>query len=234
MIAFRPLVLLVGTALPLFAQSSRAPAAVTVASADSTRGRNAATTERERARRDGVPIGWPVGRKQFWISGALGRGEAGLSCTTCRDERTRAVAGDLGIGLTVTPRFVVGVQTMAWFDVIGEGVDRIVRGTQLTARQFPFANYPVFFAGSVGVSSFRLEDDRVRFDQRAPSFEFGVGYHWKIGELLLTPAVHAMAGTGGALKSNETGNAPAPNARLGLWRTTLGVSWYRPLPSSTR
>ncbi|MCU0635624.1 MAG: hypothetical protein MUE41_12185 [Gemmatimonadaceae bacterium] len=234
MSVFRFAALLVGVALPLAAQPSRPSPTVVVASADSTRTRSSAASERERARRDGIPVGWPIGRRQFWVSGSLGRGEAGVACETCRDERTRAFSGDLGVGLTVTPRFVVGVQTMAWLDVIGGGVDRIVRGTQLTARQFPFANYPVFFAGSVGVSSFRLEDDRVRFDQRAPSFEFGVGYHWKIGELLLTPAVHAMAGTGGALKSNETGNAPAPNARLGLWRTTLGVSWYRPLPSSTR
>lgn len=230
--------LLLGAVAPLAlpAQPARpastVPAAVTLATADSARLRS--TAERERARRDGVPVDWPIARRQFWLSGAVGRGEAGLSCTSCRDEQTRAFAGDLAVGLTITPRFTVGVQTIAWLDVVGGGVDRIVRGTQVTARQFPFRNYPVFFAGSVGMSSFRLEDDESRFDTRAPSLEFGVGYHWRVGSLLVTPAVNALASTGGRLRSSETGNAVTPNARLGLWRTTLGVSWYHALPSSSR
>jgi hypothetical protein len=51
--------------------------------------------------------------------------------------------------------------------------------------------------------------------------------------LLITPAVSALASTGGNLTSSETGNAITPNARLGLWRTTVGVSWYRSLPSAS-
>jgi hypothetical protein len=215
----------------LLAQASGATSLIPAASVTDSVPRRASTPPAP-ALRDGVPAGWPIARKQFWLSGSLGRGEAGLSCTSCRDDRSRAVAGDLAVGLTVTPRFTVGVQTVAWLDVIGGGVDRMIRSTQLTARQFPFRNYPVFLSGSVGMSSYRLEDDESRFDARAPSVEMGLGYHWQLGSLLLTPAVQALASTGGALKSNRTGNAPTPNARVGLWRTTIGVSWYHALSSS--
>jgi hypothetical protein len=218
----------------LSAQASRPDPAVPVTSA-TPRGEGATRTPTAppRARDGGVPADWPLARRQLWISGSLGRGDAGLDCQSCRGGDRRAVTADAAVGLTLTPRFTLGVQTLGWLDVIGGGVDRIVRGTQLTARVFPFRTTPVFLAGGAGMSRYTLEDDEGRFEVRSPSVEAGVGLHWRVGGVLLTPAITALTSTGGRLRSGETGNAVAPNARASLWRTSLGVTWYRALPSSS-
>lgn len=166
-------------------------------------------------------------RHGLWGSIGVGRGSAGLNCEACANESTRAYSLQGTIGLRVTPRFLVGAETFAWLDVIGGGVDRIARGTYLIARSYPFATSRIFLNGGLGVASFQVNDGEVAFKTQSPSLSLAAGFDWAVGGLTVSPSITAITSTGGRLNSDRTGNAITENARLGLLRTSVALSWFR-------
>lgn len=162
-----------------------------------------------------------------WGSVGVGQGRAGLDCTTCASKDTKAYSLQGTLGMRVTPRFLIGVETFAWLDVIGGGVDRIARGSYLIARSYPVRGSRMFLHGGLGVASFEVNDGEVAFKTRSPSLSMGVGYDWRLGGVSLTPSLTAIGSTGGRLNSDRTGNAITDNARLGYLRSALAFSWYR-------
>ena len=115
-----------------------------------------------------------------------------------------------------------------WLDVIGRGgVDRIARGTYLIAHLYGFGSSRAFLQGGLGVASFRVTDGDVGFKTRSPSLSLGAGYDWRMGGLTATPMIAAIMSTGGRLTSDRTGNAITENARLGLLRSSVSLSWFR-------
>ncbi len=166
-------------------------------------------------------------RHGLWGSVGVGRASAGLSCETCARETTRAYAFHGTLGVRLSSRFLVGAETFAWLDVIGGGVDRIARGTYLIARSYPFEGSPLFLHGGLGLAGFQVNDGDVAFTTRSPSLSLAAGYDWRIGAMTLTPSITAITSTGGRLNSDRTGNAITDNARLGLLRSSLALSWFR-------
>lgn len=166
-------------------------------------------------------------RHGLWGSLGLGRGAAGLHCAACADGTTHAytVFGTLGIRLS--PRFLVGAETFGWLDVFGGGVDRIARGTYVVARTYGSRHASLYAQGGLGLASFRVNDGEVAFATRSPSASLSVGYDWHVGGFSVSPSVAGIVSTGGSLKSDKTGNAIADNARLGLLRTSVAISWFR-------
>ena len=166
-------------------------------------------------------------RLGIWGTVGLGRASAGLHCDACATESTRAYVLDGSIGVRFTPKLLMGVETFAWLDVFGGGVDRISRGTYLVTRLYPSTSHKVFLSGGVGVASFRIYDDEIGFATRSPSLSLGLGYDWRVGTVTLTPTISAVASTGAQLRSNRTNNAVAENARLSMLRTSIAFSWFR-------
>ncbi len=166
-------------------------------------------------------------RHGLWGTLGLGRASAGLNCDACARESTRAYALHGAIGIRLSSRFLVGAESFAWLDVIGGGVDRIARGTYLIARSYPFSSSRLFLHGGLGVASFQVNDGEVAFLTRSPSLALSAGYDWPVGGLTVTPAITALTSTGGRLNSDRTGNAITENARLGLLRTSVALSWFR-------
>lgn len=166
-------------------------------------------------------------RLGLWGSVGLGRASAGLSCSTCADESTRAYALEGKIGVRLTSRFFMGAETFAWLDVFGNGIDRIARGSYIVARLYPLAQHRLFVHGGLGVASFRVYDDEIGFMTRSPSMSLATGYDWRIGNAIVTPAIAAVASTGGELRSSRTSNAVDDNARLTMLRTSVSFSWFR-------
>ncbi|MBL0171279.1 MAG: hypothetical protein IPP90_11205 [Gemmatimonadaceae bacterium] len=166
-------------------------------------------------------------RHGLWGSLGIGRATAGLHCDACVRETTRAYAVHGTLGVRLSSRFLVGAETFAWLDVIGGGVDRIARGTYLVARTYPFEGSPLFLHGGLGVASFQVNDGTVAFTTRSPSLSIAAGYDWRVGEFTVTPTLTALTSTGGRLNSDRTGNAVTSNARLGMLRTSVALSWFR-------
>lgn len=166
-------------------------------------------------------------RHGLWGSLGVGRASAGIRCDACASESSRAYSIHGAIGMRVTPRFLIGAESFAWMDVIGGGVDRIARGTYLLARSYAFGASRVFLQGGIGVASYEVNDGDIGFLTRSPSLSMALGYDWRVSGLTLTPSIAAIASSGGKLNSDRTGNAISDNARLGLLRTSLAMSWFR-------
>lgn len=166
-------------------------------------------------------------RHGLWGSLGLGRASAGLHCNACASDVTSAYAVQGALGIRLSPRFLVGVETFAWLDVIGNGVDRVARGTYLLGRLYMSPQSPLFLNGGLGVASFQLNDGEVAFLTRSPSLSLAAGYDWRVSTLTVTPSLAAVTSTGGRLNSSRTGNAVTENARLGLLRTSVSLSWFR-------
>lgn len=163
----------------------------------------------------------------LWGSLGVGRASAGLHCNACATEVTRAYAIQGSLGIRVSPQFLIGVESFAWLDVIGNGVDRIARGTYLLGRLYRSGDSHLFLNGGLGVASYQLNDGDVAFLTRSPSLSLAVGYDWRVSNLTVTPSIAAVTSTGGRLSSSRTGNAVTDNARLGLLRTSVSLSWFR-------
>lgn len=166
-------------------------------------------------------------RAGLWGSIGLARGSAGLRCATCASAQSYAYGGQAAIGVRLSPRFLVSAEQWVWLDVLGGGVDRSASGTQLVARAYPWPSSRTFVSGGLGVAGYEVDDGTVRFSTRSPSAALGVGRDARVGSVVVTPSVTALASTGGRLTSSRTGNAISEGARLGVLRGSVALSWFR-------
>lgn len=165
-------------------------------------------------------------RVGLWAAVGGGRGSAGLQCDACNSASQPAFLGHVAAGGTAHERFHVGVELWTYLDVIGNGIDRTASGTQLVARFYVQDARKLYLVGGVGTSRFSIDDGRTRFGVAAPALSLGAGWDIPVRGVVLSPALSLVASSGGTLTSSSTGNAVAPNARLGLWRSTVAITWF--------
>lgn len=162
-----------------------------------------------------------------WLSLGVGRGAAALDCNACVTSTTRAYSIEGSAGVRLSPRFLLGAQTFGWLDVMGGEADRVAKGTYLNARGYRNEKSRLFLQPGVGFASYEVNDGEVKFRTRSPSLALTGGYDWRFDQITITPAITAIGSTGGNLKSDRTGNSIADDARLGLLRATISLSWFR-------
>ena len=148
----------------------------------------------------------------LWGSVGLGRASGRLQCEACTKGATYAYAGHASIGWRLSPVLLVGAETLAWFDVMGGGVDRIVRGTYLVGRSYLTAGRRLFVHGGLGVASYTINDGDLAFRTQSPSASLAMGYDWRLRTVVLTPSIAAVASTGGPLRSDRTERSPRMRA----------------------
>lgn len=90
-------------------------------------------------------------RDGFWISGGLGYGS--LGCDGC-GSRTGSVSGDLSIGGTISPRFLLGAGTAAWTKS-EDGATLTVATLDARVRFYPSRSGGFFVTGGIGFGSMR-------------------------------------------------------------------------------
>lgn len=166
-------------------------------------------------------------RHGVWATIGVGRGAASLNCAACATSTTRAYSIEGTLGIRLSPRFLVGAQMFGWLDVMGGEADRIAKGTYLVARGYRNPKSKLFLQTGAGIASFEVNDGEVKFRTRSPSLTLTGGYDWRVDQITITPAITAVGSTGGRLKSDKTGNSIADDARLGLLRATVSLSWFR-------
>lgn len=163
----------------------------------------------------------------LWASLGVGRGAATLDCGACSTETTPAYSIQGTLGIRLSPQFLIGAETFAWLDVMGGQADRVARGTYLVARGYRSSKSKMFLQLGAGIASFTVDDGEVEFKTRSPSLSLTGGYDWKIDRITITPAITAVGSIGGKFKSDKTGNSIADDARLGVLRGTISLSWFR-------
>src|SRR5947207_4753511 len=88
-------------------------------------------------------------RQGFWFSGGLGYGS--LGCDNC-GSREGGISGNLSLGGTITPRFLVGVGTSGWTKS-EQGGTLTVAVLDARIRFYPQTSGGFFLTGGVGVGS---------------------------------------------------------------------------------
>lgn len=87
-------------------------------------------------------------RAGFWFSGGLGVGS--LGCDACTS-RANGFSGDLSIGGTITPRFLLGVGTSGWTKT-EQTTTLTVATLDARVRFYPSTNGGFFLTGGAGVA----------------------------------------------------------------------------------
>ena len=90
-------------------------------------------------------------RDGFWFSGGLGHGS--LGCDNC-GSREGGVTGDLSIGGTISPRFLVGVGAAGW-SKSEQGARLTVSTLDARVRFYPSRTSGLYLTGGIGVGSVR-------------------------------------------------------------------------------
>ena len=144
-------------------------------------------------------------RQGFWVNGGVGYGS--LGCQDCT-ERANGFSGQLALGMTLSPRFLIGVGTNGW--TREEDDIRLSAGT-LTAqvRFYPTANF--YILGGVGVAQMDLSSGGITASEKAAGAVLGVGYDIRIGRnLSLSPYWNGVG------MSNDNGDANFGQIGLGI------------------
>jgi len=88
-------------------------------------------------------------RDGFWFSGGLGYGS--LGCDNC-GSREGGISGNLSLGGTITPRFLLGVGTSGWTKS-EQGATLTVGLVDARVRFYPQTSGGFFLTGGVGIGS---------------------------------------------------------------------------------
>ena len=115
-------------------------------------------------------------RDGFWISGGLGYGS--LGCDLCGSQRESGISGDLSLGGTISPRFLLGVGSAGWTKsdqgatlTVGT-LDARVRFYPSTTGGFssPAASGSAPFGVTLAADSVPLRQESERFSGLAGTF----------------------------------------------------------------
>jgi hypothetical protein len=91
-------------------------------------------------------------RDGFWFSG--GHGNGSLGCDKCGGTREGGLSGDLSLGGTISPRFLLGVGTSGWTKS-EQGATLTVGTLDARVRFYPSTTGGFFLTGGLGFASVR-------------------------------------------------------------------------------
>lgn len=146
-------------------------------------------------------------REGIWFNAGLGYGS--LGCNDCGSERDGGLSGNLAIGGTISPRFLLGVGTTGWTKS-ESGVTLTVGTLDLRARFYPSATGNFFLTGGIGAGSIGGSVSGYGSDsETGVGVVLGLGYDFRVGQnMSVTPFWNGVG--------IQTSNADANFGQIGL------------------
>jgi outer membrane protein with beta-barrel domain len=116
-------------------------------------------------------------RQGFWISGGLGMGSLGSDGS---DSRESGMAGDIALGGTLSPHWLLGVGSSGWSK--SENGGRLTIATlDARVRFYPSATGGFFVTGGIGGASVRASIGGLSATDNGTGATLGLGYDYRIG-----------------------------------------------------
>jgi hypothetical protein len=115
-------------------------------------------------------------RDGFWISGGLGYGS--LGCDNC-GSREGSVSGDLSLGGTISPRFLLGAGTSAW-SKSEQGATLTVATLDARVRFYPSTTGGFFVTGGLGFGSMRGDAGGISATETGVGTILGLGWDIRV------------------------------------------------------
>lgn len=132
-------------------------------------------------------------RQGFWFNVGLGAGS--LGCDDCTS-RTNGLSGQLSLGGTISPRFLLGVGTNGWTKE-EDGVTLTMGSLAALARFYPSATGGFYLTGGLGIARLDLGlADYGSESDTGVSALLGIGYDIRVGQnVSLTPFWNGIGGS---------------------------------------
>jgi hypothetical protein len=163
-------------------------------------------------------------RDGFWISLGMGAGSLGFGGDATNDSRQTALSGYLRAGATISPQFLLGVETNGWTHSESD-VTTTAGMFSAVGYYYPMAAKGLYVKGGLGVM---MVKDNAPIDQgKATGFggQVGLGYDVRVGRnFSLTPYMNYLMSTGAELKLD--GSATGADINPNIWQVGMGVTWH--------
>ena len=115
-------------------------------------------------------------RQGFWFSGGVGVGS--LGCYDCTS-RENSVTGDISLGGTLSPRWLLGVGSAGW-SKSEQGGRMTVATLDARVRFYPWTTGGFFVTGGIGGAQIRESVGNVTVSEDGVAALFGIGYDYRI------------------------------------------------------
>jgi hypothetical protein len=129
-------------------------------------------------------------RQGFWFSGGLGMGSLGSDGGSSRET---GVSGDIAVGGTLSPRWLIGVGSSGW-SKSEQGGRLTVATLDARVRFYPSATGGFFLTGGIGGASMRASVGGISATENGAGGIFGLGYDYRVARnASVTPYWNAFA-----------------------------------------
>jgi hypothetical protein len=115
-------------------------------------------------------------RHGFWFSGGLGMGSLGSNGGTSRET---GMSGDVSLGGTLSPRWLLGVGSSGW-SKSEQGGRLTVATLDARIRFYPSATGGFFLTGGIGAASIRASVGGLSATDNGAGAIFGLGYDYRV------------------------------------------------------
>jgi hypothetical protein len=147
----------------------------------------------------------PNTRQGFWFNIGLGAGS--LGCDDC-DTRTNGLSGQLSLGGTISPRFLLGVSSNGWTKS-EDGVTLTMGALTTAFRFYPSATGAFYLTGGLGLATLDLGVEGYGSEsEMGVAALLGLGYDIRVGDSIsLTPFWNGIGGSfhGGGANFGQIG-----------------------------
>jgi hypothetical protein len=115
-------------------------------------------------------------RQGFWFSGGLGMGSLGTQDGTSREN---GMSGDISLGETLSPHWLLGVGSSGW-SKSEQGGRLTVATLDARVRFYPSATGGFFLTGGIGGGSIRASAGGFSATDNGAGAIFGLGYDYRV------------------------------------------------------
>jgi hypothetical protein len=159
----------------------------------------------------------------FWYGGGLATALSDVSCNVCVEDSKSVVSGFVRGGITLSPRFLLGLEVLAT-DNSEDGVNERILGLTGVGYFYPAAG-GWFFKGGLGLLKFKADDDTDELTSTLLSLQVGVGYELPVSRRVSLSAFSALTTTAnGDLDYN--GSRVTSDMNLTLIQFGFGVTLH--------
>lgn len=126
-------------------------------------------------------------RSGFWFSGGLGYGSVAVDGVSGRED---GLSGNLSLGGTVSPRFLIGGGTTGWTKE-ELGLRITFSSLMATSRFYPSADGDFYLAFGLGFGQVSLSEGSTSISESGGAAQLGLGFDARVGERWsITPFVN--------------------------------------------
>ncbi len=168
----------------------------------------------------------PNTRQGFWIGLGLGGGTVGVECSQCGDHRVSGAGGYLRFGGTISPGFLLGVESNAWATEY-RGVEHRLGFGSVVGYWYPSRNGAFYVKLGLGGMTYTRDNGTDELTARAGTLAVGTGYEIRIGRNISAVPYLNLLGSGKTdFEVNGQPVATDADLTLNLLQVGLGLTWH--------